>query len=246
MKRICAFIIILTIIILSNVILINQGEKLIDYFNLIFLNIDSFPYYHLEKFNFQYIISFALLTNVIIYYLISEINESITFLNLMIYRVGLNKVFNILQKEEIKKMIIIFFIIIICILIFYESKNGLSFLMLKDFLSPILYLIKYSLLLSIFTMLYNIMSIFGKNERAIILLNILSILFIFIDLFFMTNIITFSSNIITELFFCLLFLAVVILICIYKKFKFKKRSDILWLFLKEFIKNIKIIFYLKI
>lgn len=227
MKKSLILVLILSLICITNVLLVGQGKELVDYFNLIFLNIDCFNQYHLQEINFQYIISFTLLTNYIIYFLTSEINESITFLSLMMYRCSISRVFNMLQKSECKKILITMLSIILVIFATYIVQNKTLLIFCRDFLSIILYLIKYSLIIIIFTMFYNLMSIFGKHSKALILINGVSIFLILLDLFLKIKLITFSSNVIVELRNLSFLVIITILMYMYIKYKFKKRSDIL-------------------
>ena len=46
MKKSLILVLILSLICITNVLLVGQGKELVDYFNLIFLNIDCFNQYH--------------------------------------------------------------------------------------------------------------------------------------------------------------------------------------------------------
>lgn len=51
MKKPLMLVLILLLICITNVLLVGQGKELIDYFNLIFLNINCFNQYHLQEIN---------------------------------------------------------------------------------------------------------------------------------------------------------------------------------------------------
>ena len=93
MKKTMIFIVILLFSIIVNVLPITTPGNFLSYFDLLFLNVKNFNQYNLVELNFQYLICFCLLNEVIIYILLSNMNESITFLYMMIYRNGIVKTF---------------------------------------------------------------------------------------------------------------------------------------------------------
>ena len=122
------------IILIANVWFVQAPDTLKAYTDLFFLNTGTFPGYMLDSFNIQYMVAFILYLNLLEYCVLSEINESPSFISLMQYRCGNHKTFQMLMKMQVKELVLftclsIFTIVSVCCL-----KGGLDVLnVLKTF-----------------------------------------------------------------------------------------------------------------
>src|SRR5574344_1914987 len=184
-------------LILINVIIFGYGEEIISYYQLLFLNIENFPIFRLETYNFQYIICCCLFYNIIMYNVISDINESITFIYMIIYRINVIKTFKKMIKQCIIPLLKILLIVFFIILCAYLLTTNFKLIKFVDIILCLLYFGKYFIFL-------------------------LSLL---MDLFLRINIITFSSNLLLEIKY-ILFLGIMTMItAIVEIVLLKKKGD---------------------
>ena len=224
--KLFAFIILIFTI---NVVFIKSPANIISTFDLIFLNFDKFEFYHLSKINFQYIICFCLYNNMIIYYTLSEISESNTYLSMIVYRIGIFKSYILLVKKDLKKLFLMFLtsFITLSLLTTIYSQFSLKNLELLDFLLCFIYMIRYYLMILIFSFIYNFLSIYGKNLKGLYIVNMIFIILLLIDIFFGVIIVTFSGIFICEIKNLLLLMLILIVIFCLNIIMMNKKGDIL-------------------
>lgn len=228
MKKIMIFILILLFSIAVNVLPVTIPGNFLSYFDLLFLNVKSFNQYNLMELNFQYLICFCLLNEAIIYILLSNINESITFLYMIIYRNGIVKTFINLCKQNVWKVIKIILEIVIIISVVFFIQNQFS--IQEDIRTLVvigLYFIKYFFMFLIFTVQYNLLSFIGKYSQSIIAIDVSIVLLVLIDMLFKTNFICFSNQLSVELSYCIFYLIFTVLLILFSTFYLKKKGDIL-------------------
>lgn len=214
-------------LILINVIIFGYGEEIISYYQLLFLNIENFPIFRLETYNFQYIICFCLFYNIIMYNVISDINESITFIYMIIYRINVIKTFKKMIKQCIIPLLKILLIVFFIILCAYLLTTNFKLIKFVDIILCLLYFGKYFIFILLVIMIYNFLSIIGYSNIGIFMTNIIFLLSLLMDLFLRTNIITFSSNLLLEIKY-ILFLGIMTMItAIVEIVLLKKKGDIL-------------------
>lgn len=228
MKKTMIFIVILLFSIIVNVLPITTPGNFLSYFDLLFLNVKNFNQYNLVELNFQYLICFCLLNEVIIYILLSNMNESITFLYMMIYRNGIVKTFIKLCKQNVWNIIkIILEIVIITSVVFFIQNQFSIHEDIQAFAAVGLYFIKYFFIFLIFTVQYNLLSFIGKYSQGMIAIDISIVLLVFIDMFFKTNFICFSNQLSVELSYCIGYLIFTVLLILFSTSYLKKKGDIL-------------------
>ncbi len=214
---------------LCNVVLIGYGSKVDDYFNLLFLNTKRFIDYQLPIFSLLHVVSFCLLYNLIMYRVLPNISESIGFLSMMIYRVGIISVFRKLNREQIKNSILLVFSIFltICLSFFFHNLSHIPKIEIISFASGFLYLIKYFLFVNIGIVLFNFFSILSRSNQGIILIHSSFFFLWLVDSFFPIHTITYSAHLYEEFIGCIvMFIMLTILYFICEK-KLRKKGDIL-------------------
>lgn len=228
MKKIMIFILILLFSITVNVLPVAIPGNFFSYFDLLFLNVKNFNQYNLMELNFQYLICFCLLNEAIMYILLSNMNESITFLYMIIYRNGIVKTFVNLCKQNVWNIIKIILEIVIMISVVFLIQNRFSIHEdIKTFVVIGVYFIKYFFMFLIFTVQYNLLSFIGKYSQSIIVIDVSIVLLVLIDMLFKTNFICFSNQLSVELSYCIFYLIFTVLLILFSTFYLKKKGDIL-------------------
>lgn len=198
----------LIIIILVNVALPGFLKNNVDVYDLLFLNIANFEYYYLDPIDFQYIISFTLLYELAINYILSNYNDTNSFIYLILARTGILKGYFIFLKEYLKKISIAFILIFFITILFNYKLAFIHFI----------YLIKYFAIVFLILFILSICLINNSKKYSMNLLNIIYLIFLMFDLFFKTYFITYSGNIVIELKYLfvtslMLFAAIIYVIC---------------------------------
>lgn len=201
MKKIIILIIYLIFITLLNTNFWNLEISLIDYCNLIFLNVKSYYNYGLSIWHIQYIVSFLVFIIILIVYNLPYINENYSFLNMIIYREGRKNTINRVLKSnvlDLSKYYLVINITVVCICfimphITIEEKFLYSWSIFS------IYLIRIMVLLFFIIMKNFVDSL--KNDFSISMIKIIIsiLLLIFFDIIIQSNFICFSKNILYEL-----------------------------------------------
>lgn len=187
------------IILIANVWFVQAPDTLKAYTDLFFLNTGTFPGYMLDSFNIQYIVAFILYLNLLEYCVLSEINESPSFISLMQYRCGNRKTFQILMKVQVKELVMftgisIFTIVGVCCL-----KGGLDVLNVEDLLLLIFYAIRFMFVIVIFLISYNSTSISGNSTKGLLTVSVGLIALLILDVISGLHCLTFAGVLFAEL-----------------------------------------------
>lgn len=218
MKKIIILIIYLIFITLLNTNFGNLEISLIDYCNLIFLNVKSYFNYGLSIWNIQYIVSFLVFIIILIVYNLPYINENYSFLNMIIYRKGRkNTIKSVLKSNllSLSKYYLVINIAVVCIcLIMPHITIEEDFLYSWSIFS--IYLIRIMVLLLFIIMKNFIDSL--KNDFSISMIKIIIsiVLLIFFDIIIQSNFICFSKNILYEIGYLITY---AVIVSIYYYFK---------------------------
>ncbi len=210
---------------LINIKTIIVSPNITDIGNLLFLNISSFQSYNLESLNIPYIIMYCLLIYIIIAIDFSTINEQTSYLYLLLYRLGKNKLYTKLLIKNVENNLKILISILTCILLFILLENKTYNII--TIIPIILFLIRFITIFIIFNTIHDTYQLIGKNNKAhYITLFSISILLL-TDILFNTNFITYSNDTTIEL--LLLFLSLLIMIgtVMMGLLIFKKKGDVL-------------------
>lgn len=228
MKKIFVLSIIMTMLLLNAFfILYPKNNNLIDIFNILFLNIKNFELYNLDKLNFQYIISFCLLGNILLNTTLLNKNESFGYLGMIIYRIGTSKAFVKLLIENIIALLKSFCIMFIVMIIYFAFFDTLKYINIVDVIIAIIYLFKYMIFILNNSMIDNNMSLVNNNIRSLNLVNWIFIICLISDILFGSNIITFSADLFIELIYFGIYIIISILLLITSIQNLKRKKDIL-------------------
>lgn len=187
------------IILIADVWFVQAPDTLKAYTDLFFLNTGTFPGYMLDSFNIQYMVAFILYLNLLEYCVLSEINESPSFISLMQYRCGNHKTFQMLMKMQVKELVLftclsIFTIVSVCCL-----KGGVDVLNMQDLLLLVLYAIRFMLVIVIFLIFYNSTSISGSSTKGLLTVSVGLIALLILDVISGLHCLTFAGVLFTEL-----------------------------------------------
>lgn len=205
-------------------IAILKNPSLNDIYNVFFLNIDKFEMYGLSKNNFMYPIMFSFFTYFVTYFLLNEIHENISFMQLIFYRKG--------RKQTIKEIIIknIKNIVVMCILFFVTTIINFEIIkkgMINNIIQILSYTIRYFLVIYIYTIIYERLVFVVKSSNATFIISVLIILNVVIDMLTPLNIITYTGVMQKEVVLLILSLLLSIFITSNTIYKIKKIGDIL-------------------
>lgn len=208
----------LIIAIYSNILFLNIDIEFIDFINLIFLNFRSFENYGINGFDFRYIVYFYLLFIFLLYFTISNINETISFLKMIIYRIGNKKALLHVIRRFINNNIKLYLYIsgmIVLLFIMTQHKYEICYF---DIFLMMLYICKTFIMLFMFFLSNYYDSLKNHYSSNIIKESISILIFIILDLTFSTNFITFSENLKIEMLYILLYILISIFIIIINRF----------------------------
>lgn len=154
-------------------------------------------------------VAFILYLNLLEYCVLSEINESPSFISLMQYRCGNHRTFQILMKVQVKELVMftgisIFTIVCVCCL-----KGGLDALKVKDLLLLVLYAMRFIVVIVIFLIVYNKASISGNSTKGLLTVSVGLIALLILDVISGLHCLTFAGVLSNEL----IMLCVEVLIC---------------------------------
>lgn len=219
----------MTFILFFSSLLLGKALSYKEQATLLFLNVADFEMLNLERVNPQYIIFFVLLFNLIFYYLMNDTLESISFMNLSIFRVGKKRAIKTRVKELMKMFVHLLFVmnsvLFLLYLIFHRQQNPTD--LSKEMMVVFIYLVRYLLLLFTLIFVYEIHVIIGKNSNQLLKIEGFYILCILVDIFTNSHLVTFSGEWMLEITY-LLFLLVVSLLTCFKTYRtYTKTGDIL-------------------
>lgn len=214
MKKYITVIIMLIIIIYSNILYLNIDIKFTDFLNLLFLNFRSFENYGLNRFDFRYIVYFYLFLIFLLYFTISKVNETTSFLKMIIYRVGKKKSLLYVIRSFINNNLKLYlYTNCMIILLFIMIQQNYEFCCIDIFVL-MLYMCKIFVML-FFYYIYNYYdSLKNYYSSNIIKESVSILLFIILDLIFDASFITFCGNIEIEIIYILIYILISIFIII--------------------------------
>lgn len=216
MKKFLIITLYFILIITFNIGFLNININLMDYCNLLFLNTSTFLKYDLSIWNLKYMISFYLLTILIMNFTISYASERTSFFSMVVYRKGKKKTIYNAIKYNVSELLKYYVLLNIIIAISIALMKLVSVEIKYDYLVLNIYLLKYLMLLFILIMKNFIDSMQGEFSTNIVKINILLLILIIIDLIFNVNLITFSGNIVHEILYLLFYIIVGLIFNIYK------------------------------
>lgn len=196
-----------------NVLSIDMKISFMDYNNLLFFNANALEDYGLNALNYKYIITFYFFVIILLYFILSYVNENQSFFNMVIYRKGRKETVKDILKYNIiilMKYYILLNIVIISISAFMPNISIKENIIYDELVFNI-YLIRLLLLLFIFIMNNTYDSLNDKYCISVTKLCLLPLLLIFIDILLHINLITFSGNIIFELGYLFFYLCVTVI-----------------------------------
>ena len=197
------------LIIVANVWFVQAPDTLQAYTDLFFLNTGKFHTYMLDTFNAQYIVAFILYLNLLEYCVLSEINESPSFISLMQYRCDNRKTFHLLLKEEIQVLVRCIGVTIVTIMAIFFLKGGISALAFKDLVLFLLYVLRLGLSICAFLMVYNMESVLESSTKGLVIVSSGMIALIVLDVISGMHCLTFAGILSIEL----VMLCVTVVIC---------------------------------
>ena len=180
------------LIIVANVWFVQAPDTLRAYTDLFFMNTGVFCDYMLDTFNIQYIVAFILYLNLLQFAVLSDINESPSFIALMQYRCGNRKTFHLLLKEEIHELAKCIGLTIVTILAVCILKGGST--VLKDVFLLFLYGLRFGLVVCVFLMVYNMASVLENSTKGLLVVSFGMIFMILLDVLSGLHWITFSGS----------------------------------------------------
>jgi hypothetical protein len=212
-----------------NVIIYGGEIGLIGFANLLFLNTSEISSSSSGQFNFQYIIGFYFLFNIFIYILLSNLNESVSFLNMVVYRREKEKTILNILKNNIKKVLLLLFnfsIILFSSYLIFANKSIFIF-NVSDFSTIFIYLLRYFTILLFFATIHYYYSLIGKFSKVNFMLLFIYLILILADIIFGVHLVTFSANLMSEIIYLLMFISIFIFSYLAMLNNFKRKGDIL-------------------
>ncbi len=182
------------LIIAANVWFVQAPDTLRAYTDLFFMNTAEFYDYKLDTFNIQYIVAFILYLNLLQFAVLSDINESPSFIALMQYRCGSRKTFHLLLKEEIQELAKCIVLTIVTIMAVCILKGGLAVLVLEDAFLLLLYGLRFCVVVCAFLMVYNMASVLENSTKGLLVISFGMIALILLDVLSGLHWITFSGS----------------------------------------------------
>ncbi len=146
---------------------------------------------------------------------------------MIVYRKGTMKTLKDMQMKAMKQIVTIIIILNITILCACFIKNGLLFIDDKQLISIVLYMLKIALLLMISVEIFNVLSIFGKSNRGMILPVTYFVFCILSDVLIHTDFITYTSNINSECLFLGINILFYMLVWYIAKMRIKRKGELL-------------------
>jgi hypothetical protein len=212
-----------------NVIIYGGEIGLIGFANLLFLNTSEISSSSSGQFNFQYIIGFYFLFNIFIYILLSNLNESVSFLNMVVYRREKEKTILNILKNNIKKVLLLllnFSIILFSSYLIFANKS-IFFFNVSDFSTIFIYLLRYFTILLFFATIHYYYSLIGKFSKVNFMLLFIYLILILADIIFGVHLVTFSANLMSEIIYSLMFISIFTFSYFTMLKNFKRKGDIL-------------------
>lgn len=199
------------IILIADVWFVQAPDTLKAYTDLFFLNTDVFPGYMLDSFNIQYMVAFILYLNLLEYCVLSEINESPSFISLMQYRCGNRRTFHILMKIQVKELLFCIGLTILTIVGVCCLKGGLDVLNVKDLFLLFVYSIRFVTVMILFLIVYNYASISGNSTKGLLIVSFGLTAILVLDVISGMHCLTFAGNVSVEL----LIMVVEAVVCVF-------------------------------
>lgn len=192
-----------------NYIPLDNYQNTIDIFDVIFLNVEKIAQNNIGNI-IIYSIYYYLLLMSIIYYCISDLIETPSFVSMIVYRIGIKKCLKYIKKLHIKRLLLINISLVFVLLsiLFILSLYNYCVFDLKSIVVLLLFIIKIIIL---FYCLINLVIYYSIFQNKINIVQVYLIIFILIimDIIFKTCIISYSGIIINELLILLILIFIV-------------------------------------
>lgn len=210
------------IILIADVWFVQAPDTLKAYSDLFYLNTSEFPGYMLDSFNIQYMVAFILYMNLLEYVVLSEINESPSFISLMQYRCGNQKTFHILMEMQVKELIACIGLTLLTVVGVCCLKGGIDVIAFADILLLIMYAIRFVTVMILFLIVYNYASISGNSTRGLLVVSFGLMAILVLDVISGLHWLTYAGNVSVELLMLLVEAAVCVLVYRYALWKMKR------------------------